>query len=691
MNTREDSCGQLDRCVGGKTLTVPAYTPVNPRGTVPGGRLREILEVVEQGWSRRMIRANHPVYSTRIGWERNWAAPGVTGDANTLGMYVLRGLGKLAWLLPESETARYFRDTALPHLLASQDPDGYLGARDAGDNHYPCWELIAESDVLETLLFEHRVTGDAAVGGAARRFSEFLVTDAAFMGGDGYPNMSSTVPGTRWDCPEALFRGMLQSAYALTGDERIPTRLRSCYEHDREAIRTQLETSGTNVVIPETEIICCSRKGLAGGHLVSLSLSIQAPAVMSLLTGNPDDLALAIRGAERAMEIAGQVSGYPVGWEHYEAKDPRKTTEHCNFIEWPTACRTLFSVTGQVRFADWAERALYNGYWGSKTKDGVALQYQSAPNQLVLAPWMRTKRDADKCECGGVNHGWFDMQHGPGCCNAFSAEAFPRHIEHAVARGQSGRVAVVYYMPCRFMVPLENSNRLELIMDTDYPFEDRVRLELRLAQAARFPLELRIPTWARGAVVTVNGSALDIVAKAGSMLKVDREWKSGDLVEITFDFPLQLVWHHEEGCVPGAAIQRGPLVFALPVEARWEFAGEGQPGPDNIRERWHLFPVAGSFWNVALDVDPKNLEHSCRLVRMPNPGLKKAWQYAPVGLQVRGRRVTNWGLAGTPERPETPPMPAAGMLEFDGSPVDLTLLPMGCTELRMTCLPFVER
>ncbi|MBI3987116.1 MAG: glycoside hydrolase family 127 protein [Lentisphaerae bacterium] len=660
-----------------KTLNAPAYTPVHPRGTVPCGRLREVLEVVEQGWTRRMIRADHPVYSARIGWERNWAVlAGAVFDANVLGLYVARGLGKLAWLLPDSDSARYFRETFLPRLLASQDPDGYLGARDAGDYHYPCWELMAESDVLETLLFEHRLTGEAAVGDAARRFSEFLVTDAAFMGGAGYPNMPSTVPGTRWDCPAALFRGMLQSAYALTGDARIPTRLRSCYEHYRETIRTPLETSGTDA-------------NWANGHLVNLSLSIQASAVMSLLTANPDDLALGIRGVERAMEIAGQVSGYPVGWEAYEAKDPRKTTEHCNFIEWSSACRTLFSMSGRVRFADWAERALYNGYWGSKTKDGVGLQYQSAPNQLVLAPWMRTKRgDVDPY---GVNHGWFDMQHVPGCCNAFSAEAFPRHIEHAVARGPFGGVAVVYYMPCRFKVPLENNNGLELLMDTDYPFEDCVRLELRLAQAARFPLELRIPTWVRGAVVTVNGAALDVVAQAGSMLKVEREWKSGDLVEIAFDFPLQLAWHREQGCVPGAAIQRGPLVFALPVEARWEFAGEGQPGPDNIRERWHLFPAAGSFWNAALDVDPKNLERSCRLVRRPNPGSKKAWQYAPVGLQVRGRRVAHWGLAGTPEKPETPPMPAAGMLAFDGSPVDLTLLPMGCTELRMTCLPFVER
>jgi len=633
------------------------------------------LEVVEQGWTRRMIHADHPVYSARIEWERNWEAPGVAYDGNHLGMYILRGLGKLAWLLPDSETARYFRGTVLPRLLASQDPDGYMGARDAGDHHGPCWELIAESDMLETLLFEYRVTGDAAIREAARRLSEFLVTDAAYMGGIGYPSMPSTVPGTRWDHPKALFRGMLMAAHALTGDARIPTRLRICYGHIREAIRTQLETSGTE-------------EHWSSGHMNDISHAIQAPAVMLLLTADPDDLAMAIRGAERVMEIAGQVSGYPVGWEAYEAKDPRKTTEHCNFIEWPTACRTLFNVTGQVRFADWAERALYNGYWGSKTKDGVALQYQSAPNQLVLAPWMRTTRDGDKY---GVNHGWFDMQHGPGCCNVFSAEAFPRHVEHAVARGQSGGVAVVYYMPCQFMAPMEDSNRLELIMDTDYPFDDRVRLELRLAQAARFPLELRIPTWARGAVVTVNGSALDVVVQTGSMLKVDREWKSGDLVEIAFDFPLQLVWHHEEGCVPGAAIQRGPLVFALPVSARWEFAGEGQIGPDNIRERWHLFPAAGSLWNAALDVDPRNPEHSCRLVRMANPGLKKAWQYAPVGLQVRGRRVTNWGLAGTPERPETPPMPAAGMLEIDDTPVDLTLLPMGCTELRMTCLPFVER
>lgn len=651
----------------------PAYTPVPPRGTMPQGRLRETLEVVEQGWTRRMIRANHPVYSSRIGWKRNWCEPGVAGDGNALGMYVLRGLGKLAWLLPESDAARYFRGVALPRLISSQDPDGYLGARDAGDYHYPCWELLAASDVLEALLFEHCVSGDPAAAEAAQRFSTFLVTDGAYMGGEGYPSMPSTVKGTRWDHPYALFRGMLQSTYRLTGNVQVLDRLLYCFERIRKGGRDFLQQAGTS----------------GDGHLVDISHDIQMSAVMSLLTRDPVDLATAICGAERVMTVAGQVSGYPMAWEGYEAADPRKTTEHCNFIEWPSACRTLFDLAGEVRYADWAERALYNGYWGSKTKNGVALQYQSAPNQLVLAPWMRTKRDGDPY---GSDHGWFDMQHCPGCCNSFTAEAFPRHIEHAVVRGRDGALAVVYYMPCGFGVPLENGSRLTLEMNTDYPFEDAVRIELQLTEPAYFPLELRIPGWARGATVTVNGSLMDVPVCSGTMYRIERDWQSGDVVEVMFDFPVQLAWHHEADCVPGVAVQRGPLVYSLPVEAQWEYTGAGRPGTDNINidERWHLFPREDARWNMALDLDPADPERACEVVHLPTPAGTTAWQAAPVGLSVRGYRVPGWKLAGTPDQPMTPPMPERETFAVAPQVLDLILIPMGCTELRMTCLPLAK-
>ena len=644
------------------------YAPTPPKGTTPRGRLRETLEVVEHGWTRRMIQADHPVYSGRLAWDRNWEQDGVRDDGNVLGLYVIRGLGKLAWLLPESGAAKYFRGTVLPRMMASRDPDGYIGCRDAGEHHHPCWEFYAESDALETLLFEHRLTEDPEVAEAARRLSGFLVNDVDYMGGKDYPGMPSLTPsgGRRWDSATALFRGMLQEAFALTGDQRIPARLLYCHSCIREAVHQELK----NIK-----------------HMVGVSQTIQAGARMSLLTRDPADLAMALCGAEQIMRVAEQVSGYPVGWERYDTADPRKTTEHCNFVEWPSACRALFSVTGNVRYADWAERSLYNGYWGSKSKDGLSLQYMSAPNQIVLAPWMPTK---DAYDVNTSNHGWLDMQHTPGCCNSFTSEAFPRHVEQAVARGRDGAVAIVYYLPCRFDVPLDKGNALTVKMDTDYPFEDTVRMELQLTEPACFPLELRVPTWTRGVTISVNGSEVDGIIFPGSMHRVEREWRSGDVVEVTFDFPVQLSWHREADCVPGAAVQRGPLVYALPVEAHWEYAGKDQPTQDNIAERWHLFPEEEAPWNVALDLEPGDPERACELIRLPVPAEAKAWQAAPVGLRVRGYRVPGWQMAGPPDKPLTPSMPTREDFVCDSDALDITLVPMGFTNLRMTCLPLTS-
>jgi DUF1680 family protein len=57
-----------------------------------------------------------------------------------------------------------------------------------------------------------------------------------------------------------------------------------------------------------------------------------------------------------------------------------------------------------------------------------------------------------------------------------------------------------------------------------------VQFEVKTSKAAEFGVSLRIPVWAEGSSVSVNGKRED--ALAGSFARVQREWKDGDRIEV---------------------------------------------------------------------------------------------------------------------------------------------------------------
>jgi uncharacterized protein len=103
--------------------------------------------------------------------------------------------------------------------------------------------------------------------------------------------------------------------------------------------------------------------------------------------------------------------------------------------------------------------------------------------------------------------------------------------------------------------------RLEV--QTEYPWDGLVRVEVAETPGADWTLSLRVPEWAEGARIAVNGD--DHSVAAGSYARVRRSWRPGDTVELSLPMEVRLVRADERvdavrGCV---AVERGPLVYAV--------------------------------------------------------------------------------------------------------------------------------
>jgi DUF1680 family protein len=149
----------------------------------------------------------------------------------------------------------------------------------------------------------------------------------------------------------------------------------------------------------------------------------------------------------------------------------------------------------------------------------------------------------------------------------------------------------------------QDGAQVSLTQTGQYPFEPHVSFEVKSSKATRFALNLRIPSWAEGATVSTNGKRTEIAA--GSFLRLDREWISGDQIEL--DLPLRSrlepVDSQHQDIV---ALLSGPLVlFAIgepqPAVSRAQLLAAKKTG----EQIWQVDSSAGAIkmlpWTAIVD------------------------------------------------------------------------------------------
>ena len=147
----------------------------------------------------------------------------------------------------------------------------------------------------------------------------------------------------------------------------------------------------------------------------------------------------------------------------------------------------------------------------------------------------------------------------------------------------------------------ENGSALTLTQEGDYPFEDRVTFSMTSSRPTELTLHFRIPEWAKGASIRVNGARQQTAVVPGQFAAVRREWKTGDSVEL--ELPLKMRLEPIDRRHPDTvALLRGPLVL-MAVKPE-----QGSSVPRLTREQLLAArPVSERQWEVSSPSGPLTL------------------------------------------------------------------------------------
>ena len=249
-----------------------------------------------------------------------------------------------------------------------------------------------------------------------------------------------------------------------------------------------------------------------------------------------------------------------------------KNQEHCTVYNMMLLADWLTRWTGDPSYADYWERNLYNGILAQQHPETGMIAYF-----LPLEP--------------GATKQWGSPTHDFWCCHGTLVQAHAIHGRAAYYEHDEG-LAVTQYLPTELRWQRGDADvrlRQTYSMQTEAverPRAQVIDMSITSAQPSEWTLKLRIPDWAEGARVELNGSALE-GARAGEFLSVRRAWGGDDRLRITLPRRLRSV------ALPGdpsmVAFLDGPVALAGLCDAEIALHGDRENpaallAADNERE-----------------------------------------------------------------------------------------------------------
>ena len=464
----------------------------------------------------------------------------------------------------------HYLDSVISLIAKAQEKDGYLTTcvtnnctRLSGWWGTRRWEKINSHELynsghmIESAVAHYKATGKRSFLDVAIRNADLICR--TFGPGEGQIHRPSGHP---------IVEMALCKLYLVTGYSRYLDMARYFVEETgrgTDGHRLSEYSQDHMPILQQDEIV---------GHAVRAGYLYSGVADVAALTGDTAYFKALERiwqnMASRKLYITGGIGSRAQGegfGPAYELNNMTAYAETCASIANVYWNYRMFLATGNAKYVDVYERALYNGVLSGVSLSGDEFFYDNPLESM------------------GQHHRsrWF----GCACCPG-NVTRFMASVPNYVYATRGNDIFVNLFVQCSADINADG-NRVEMSQQTEYPWNGKVVITVNPKRSSSWKTMIRIPSWTgtrpvdtnlysftgtrQKVLIRVNGKDVEYAIVDGYAV-IDRRWRRGDRIEIDMPMEVRRVVANDnvEDNRGKCALQRGPIVYCL----------EGQDQPDSV-------------------------------------------------------------------------------------------------------------
>lgn len=466
-------------------------------------------------------------------------------------------------LKPDEALRERVRDV-VALIERAQQPDGYLGTyftvkepENRWANLLECHELYCAGHMMEAACALHETLGEDGLLRVAVRLADHIVDRFGEGGIEGIPGHQEVEIGLM-----RMFRATGNAAY-----QRMALRFLDLRGKDPDYFAKHtppnpgIQYGGYTIDPKDTRYnqsdVPVRGQTVARGHAVRCAYMLVAMADVAASTGDESLRTASERMFEnitqRQMYLTGAI-GATANHESFtvdfDLPSDRGYGETCASVAMAFFAQKMLLLEPDGRYADLLERELYNGALGGMQLDGQRFFYVNAleatPGISGVVP--------------GYEHVLLERPqwHDCACCPPNLARLIASLGKYLWSEDET---AVYSHL---FVGNVAKTRHADIAVETGYPWRGEVSYTISSVCTEAFSLAVHIPGYVKDFRATINGEAIKALVSRGYCY-INRAWKSGDRVEISFDINPRRIYadprvRDDAGKV---ALARGPIVYCF--------------------------------------------------------------------------------------------------------------------------------
>lgn len=440
------------------------------------------------------------------------------------------------------------------------------------------------------------------------------------------------------------------------------------------AIRNNIISFGNT---KEYEVLSENWNGgkLQPGHNVIYYENIRVPSLLYLFTGKQKDLNATLNALNWGEKSNLLPVGVTSGEEFHAGIGATRNIETCDVSAAINTFNRLLQITGDGKYADKIESIFVNAGPAPVSRDfSTMCYYQSMNRYSNQLPGEEPSSPGKEC------FKFTRLGHSVLCCVANNCRILPNYIMNMWMATTDRGLAATLYGPCKVTAKVSDNITAEITCQTNYPFDEVIKMLVKPSKSAEFPIYLRIPEWCTKPTLKLNGHSLKIVKQPNGFVLLNQLWNGSDCIELALPMTAKVILGNETPYPqisyfdsyhkmakdttirnPFASVYYGPLLFSLPI-------------PDLNPDQ----EAPGAKFNYALDVKP---EDAAKMITIERKKMPVHWEWSldsPLKLIVNAQEF-NWKPDENKVLPDKP--------VENGTPAKIKLVPYGTTKFRVSMFP----